>query len=668
MIDVFHGNQIQSLGTLREPPNTASIYSLANLSQARKNDVSEFGRSVLTPLAFEIAAFVVHDAARVKVTHHFHNESAEPIGKASYAFPVPPSYTVTDFSCRVGGRKVVAVVQPAAQARDRFLEAVREKKTAALLEQHKDTSKGIITVQLGNILGEALIKTEIELVMLLKRRILVSDGAEASVTTLTIPLSMASRYGGSVAEEAHGAPLRKVPAGIREGASINVEVVQSPELHDLTLWCPSHGDIVNIQSESRNKMVQSILDLPSSGSATNNNSTAHSVLKATLEDKKRLLDRSFVLEIKSRPEAGGPKAQAWLETHPDPDLADQQALMMRIPPSAVLSASRSRASNAVREVIFLLDQSNSMDDKIGSLVALTKIFLHNIPSGWKFNILRFGSTYTSLLPASQEKQEGNLKEALQWVQEKCQGNMGGTELASVLKGVLKSARPAYPTEVLLITDGQVWRLEETLELIETTRRESRGPVRFFCLGIGDMTSRALIEGLAESGGGYCDIINSQDDSGEKLVAMLAFVLTPGLHINPVRVLLNGKLLMPDPALRSPGLFSRLNQNVLRGQSILVLLDSSPGQEIKSVVVVFSNDDGEEMEIDIPVHVLEQKDDHSQTRRPGPFGRSRPRIQQCAHGAKRTRMDTAHQRPGRTHCLQMDVALQMDKLRLVGSKR
>lgn len=573
-----------------EPPNTASIYFPDNFSQPRKNVVSEFGRSVLTPLSVDVAVFVVHNTAKMTVTHVFYNESPQPIDKASYAFPIPSVCTLTGFSYRIGSRKVVAVVEPAAQAREKFAKAVREKRTAALLELDKEDTE-IVMAQLGNIPGETKITTEFELVLLLERRIVGSDDAEASVTTLTIPTTMASRYGGSVAE-AYGKPI-----GMKKGISINVEVVQSPELQDLALWSPTHN--INSQSGTRNQKAQSIFDLPNSADATKNK--AHSILKASLVDENRLLDKDFVLQIKSKPEAGGPKAQAWLGQHTDPDLPNQQALMIHIPPLALSSASRSKGGEVTGEIVFLLDQSNSMEDKIGALTKATRFFLQNIPSGWKFNIWRFGSTYTSLWPSTKKRQEENFNEALRWLEEKCQGNMGGSEVIGALKAVLKNT--SCPTQVLLLTDGQVWHLEEALELIKNTRQESRRPIRFFCLGIGDMISSALVEGLADSGGGHSDVIYFQDPSwGEKLVAMLVSILA--VHTKPIRVLLNGKL-VTEPALQSPGIISRLN--VLQEDSIFLLVDSHRGQDIRSVDVFFATEDGEEMEISIPVHVLDKND-------------------------------------------------------------
>lgn len=580
----------QSWGS-QEPPNTASIYFLDNSFQKRKNVISEFGRCVLPPLSVEVNAFVIHNTAKMTVTHVFYNDLAEPIDKASYAFPVPSGCTLASFSYRIGDDKTVsAVVQPFAQAREKFAGAVREKRTTVLLEQDQDSSE-IVTAHLGNIPGETEIRTEFELVLLLDRRIDLDEDTWESVTTLTIPATMASRYGGSVVESKQG--LSRMP----EGVSIKVEVVQSPELQDLALRSPSHN--IDPQMRPRNQKAQSLLDLPGGARATKDD--GHSILEIVLEDKGRFLDKDFVLEIRSMPEAEGPKAQAWLGQHTDSELPKQQALMIHVPPLALSSAHWQKDGESKGEIVFLIDQSNSMDDKIGPLMQATRFLLLNIPRGWKFNICLFGSTYKALWPSSRETHDTNLDEALEWLEEKCQGNMGGTEVINALKAILKNV--SCPTQVLLITDGQVWRLEQTLELIETTRRKSSHSIRFFCLGLGDMTSRALVEGIAKSGGGYSDVIYFKDPRWrEKLVDMLASLLV--IHINPIRLLLNGKV-MPDTALQSPSILSRLN--VLQEESIFLLIDSHHTQHIESVTVFFASEEGEEIDIDIPVHVLDKLD-------------------------------------------------------------
>lgn len=585
----------QSWGS-QEPPNTASIYFLDNSPHARKNVVSEFGRCVLPPLSVEVNAFVIHNTAKMTVSHFFYNDWAEPIDKASYAFPVPSGCTLASFSYRIGDDKTVsAVVQPVAQARERFARAVREKRTAILLEQDQDSSE-IITAHLGNIPGETEIRTEFELVLLLERRIDLDEDTWESVTTLTIPATMASRYGGSVVESKQG------PSRMPEGVSIKVEVVQSPELQDLALRSPSHN--IDPQMRPRNQKDESPLELQSGAPATKDD--GHSILEIVLEGKGRFLDKDFVLEIRSMPEAEGPKAQAWLGQHTDPELPKQQALMIHVPPLALSSANWQKEGESKGEIVFLIDQSNSMDDKIGPLMQATQFLLLNIPRGWKFNICLFGSTYKALWPSSRETHDTNLDEALEWLKGKCQGNMGGTEVINALKTILKNV--SCPTQVLLLTDGQVWRLEQTLELIEATRRKSRHLIRFFCLGLGDMTSRALVEGIADSGGGYSDVIYFKDPRWrEKLVDMLASLLV--VHITPIRVLLNGKV-MPDTALQSPSILSKLN--VLQEESIFLLIDSHHTQNIKSVTVFFASEEGEEIDINIPVRVLDKLDENDTT--------------------------------------------------------
>jgi hypothetical protein len=46
----------------------------------------------------------------------------------------------------------------------------------------------------------------------------------------------------------------------------------------------------------------------------------------------------------------------------------------------------------------------------------------------------------------------------------------------------------------------VWRLDETIDFIQQTRKTTEGRVRFFALGIGDAVSHELVEGIAKAGG------------------------------------------------------------------------------------------------------------------------------------------------------------------------
>lgn len=91
-----------------------------------------------------------------------------------------------------------------------------------------------------------------------------------------------------------------------------------------------------------------------------------------------------------------------------------------------------------------------------------------------------------------------------------------------------------PTDIIVLTDGQVWRLDQTLDFIQSTRTASQGAVRFFSLGIGDAVSHALVNGIAKAGGGYAEAVPSTNQGGweDRVVSMAKAALT-STHLGPI---------------------------------------------------------------------------------------------------------------------------------------
>ena len=109
-------------------------------------------------------------------------------------------------------------------------------------------------------------------------------------------------------------------------------------------------------------------------------------------------------------------------------------------------------------------------------------------------------------------------------------DMGGTELLSALKNAVKRRTTVEDmnTEVILLTDGEVWNTEETIDFIRSTRNDSGGKVRFFTLGIGNAVSHRLIEGIGRQGGGFAEVvtINFPGSWESRVIRMLKDALTP----------------------------------------------------------------------------------------------------------------------------------------------
>jgi len=61
-------------------------------------------------------------------------------------------------------------------------------------------------------------------------------------------------------------------------------------------------------------------------------------------------------------------------------------------------------------------------------------------------------------------------EALRYVETRFYADMGGTELLLALKAVMESRDSNRGMEVVVLTDGEVWELEETVAFVERSRR------------------------------------------------------------------------------------------------------------------------------------------------------------------------------------------------------
>jgi len=224
------------------------------------------------------------------------------------------------------------------------------------------------------------------------------------------------------------------------------------------------------------------------------------------------LGRDFVLDIATRHDGENEAPQAWMEEHPT--LPSQRALMVTLPPKVLGQAGhRGTAADGKGEVIFLADQSGSMSDKIRSLKSAMQFFLKGILLGTKFNIWSLGSRYRSWCSRSVDYDEASLDAALAYVVKTFDADLGGTELFPAIQAVVAARDKARMTNVIVLTDGQTWRLDATLVFIQQTRVRNKGRVRFFSLSIGDGVLHARVEGIAKAGGSYAEVIPSSVRDG-----------------------------------------------------------------------------------------------------------------------------------------------------------
>jgi hypothetical protein len=466
-------------------------------------------RGVLPPRSILVTAQIVHDTAKVSVTQTFLNDTSNVIPKGAYTFPLPAGCTVVEFSCRVGSTRIVrGKAKPKLQALEAFDNAARSNQPAGLLEQ--DTPE-IFTTTLANIPANTKLQAEISFITLLKHRF--SEGS--AVTTLTIPTYIASRYGAApdFQREPSAEPLQSL--------SVRIKVLAAE--HITSIWSKTHD--VKVERDVGENTCQSWSEFVTRGGTDDTKSAL-----VELANEFTFLDRDFVLDITTLPQDGFESPHACMETHPS--LANHNAVMITIPPNFLLENQLS-VHNA--EILFVADRSGSMGDKIEALKSAMKFFLHGIPQGQYFNVWCFGTDYSYLWPRSRVYSETTLREALSHVSQYFRADMGGTELLPALKAIVSARGGHYMTDVVLLTDGEVWMLDKTIDFIHKIRRSTEGRVRFFSLGIGNAVSHELVEGIAKAGGGYAEVIPAASQGGweDRMVAVLSATLTG--HIGPLKI-------------------------------------------------------------------------------------------------------------------------------------
>ncbi|EQL00329.1 von Willebrand factor type A domain-containing protein [Ophiocordyceps sinensis CO18] len=463
----------------------------------------------LPPLSSSVKVQIVHDTAKFTVTHLFWNRSGH-IKQGVYQFPLPLDATVTDFSCRIGQNKIVrGKVKAKEDARREFDDAVRDGRAGGLAEQQ---TAEVFTISLANIPADTKMRAELSFMCLLKHRI----SNNRDVFTLTVPTFIAPRYG-------------EVPPGVQMDLSNNhflnleVDVLTAEDL--LSVNSDTHSIIVERGGGQR--ACQTWDDFVM---RRDNDTASLRTASVQLEQGRTSLDKDMVVTIMTALADDGASLHACLETHPT--LEHHKALMVTLPSDYLLTTERFAHDG---EIVFVADRSGSMWDQIGSLKSALMFFINGVPENRPFNIWCFGSDCVCLWPRSKPLNETTKQEAINYVRQEFAADMGGTDILPALRKIYE-ARGGYLTmDLVVLTDGEVWEPQETIDFIKQKRLGSEGMFRCFALGIGHAVSHELVEGMAKAGGGYAEVIASAAGGGweDRVVAVLEAATTG--HISSVQM-------------------------------------------------------------------------------------------------------------------------------------
>jgi hypothetical protein len=131
--------------------------------------------------------------------------------------------------------------------------------------------------------------------------------------------------------------------------------------------------------------------------------------------------------------------------------------------------------------------------------------LRALEEGDTFNLVAFGSRYTSLFPEPRPYNQTSLEVASGFVKT-LDGHMGGTEILPPLRGILKKPpAPGRSRQVILLTDGEVANESEILSLAKL----HRGNSRIYPVGLGRGPNAYLLRSLARISGGAAEFVHPQ---------------------------------------------------------------------------------------------------------------------------------------------------------------
>ncbi|KAB2876391.1 MAG: VWA domain-containing protein [Burkholderiaceae bacterium] len=365
-----------------------------------------------------------------------------------YTFPLPPQAVLLGFASELNGERQGGVIVAKREAERQYEESLEEGDAPVMLEAHRD---GLHTANIGNLKPGDEIVLEARFAQLL--------GFEQGRLRVSIPTTIAPRYGH--AEQAGLQPQQVPLARLDAEYPLALTLTIGEALAGAGIECPTHPFAIG---HGEHGTVR--LDLAAGA----------------------CLDRDVVVIVTPR--------------EPRPSLLVRADNPFDASAPVLMMAALQPPNGAPRERIalkLLVDCSGSMNgDSIASARAALRGVVAGLSERDHLSLSRFGSTVEHLLAPSLATPQA--LRHLQPLIDGIQADLGGTEMDAALGAVFELHRSAEHggADVLLITDGEIWRAEEMIAAAHGSGH------RVFAIGVGSAPAEGVLRALAESTGGACE--------------------------------------------------------------------------------------------------------------------------------------------------------------------
>ena len=422
--------------------------------------------------------------ADVKVRQVYKNEGTSPI-EAIYIFPASTRAAVHGMTMTIGERVVTAKIEERVLAKQKYVKAKKEGKSASLLEQQRPN---VFQMNVANIMPGDEIKVE----LFYSENIIPTDGLYKFV----YPTVVGPRYSNLKAGTAPASEDWVANPYLQEGEKATYNF-------DLKVNI-STGIPINEIASTSHKVDIAYLDA----------SRAEVSLRDT---EKSGGNRDYILKYSLM----GRQIESGLLLYEGEN--ENFFLLNMEPPERITSAQI-----LPREYIYIVDVSGSMNGfPLNVTKKLMKDLAGNLRPTDKFNILLFAGGSELLSDSSLPATVENIEKAFTML-DRQRGN-GSTQLLPALKRALNLPRDeSYARTIVVVTDGYVRIEAEAFDLI----RKNLNKANLFAFGIGSSVNRHLIEGMARAGFGEPFIVTKHSEAPIMAEKLRNYILTPVLsHIN-----------------------------------------------------------------------------------------------------------------------------------------